>query len=132
MIFAFLALALLGATAAMPTYGVPPAQAPPAYPPQPTPVVQNFPVYLPPTYNDAPVSNVRPGRDYGAFLDVFDGPHRHYGHFPMVYYPYPGYGYGYGGPISNPFFVPRHRHGRRHRHHSHSREGCDSNDGRDC
>ncbi|RCN46148.1 spore coat protein T domain protein [Ancylostoma caninum] len=123
MILAFVAFALLGAVVAMPTYGVPPVQAPPAYPSQPAPVVQTYPVYLPPQYNDAPVSNVRPGRDYGAFLDVFDGPHMHYGRFPMIYYPYPGYGYGYGGPISNPFYSPRPR--RRH-HRRHSREGCNS------
>ncbi|KAK6033164.1 hypothetical protein OSTOST_00627 [Ostertagia ostertagi] len=70
------ALGLLAAVAAYPsysppaqapTYPNPPAQAPPA--PAPRPVI-----YLPPTFNNPGPANVAGGADYAPFLDSFSGP----------------------------------------------------------
>ncbi|KAK6766706.1 hypothetical protein RB195_026158 [Necator americanus] len=85
-----------------------------------------FPVYFPPTINEPIVANVRGGRDYGRFLDIFDGPHMRYpiGGFPG----FPGF-----PGIYPPFYWGRH-HGGHHRRDSGSRHrrACDSLDSQDC
>ncbi|KAL6722712.1 hypothetical protein Aduo_017810 [Ancylostoma duodenale] len=142
MFLSLVALSMLSAAVAMPTYGVPPAQEQ-HYPIHQAPPVQTFPVYLPPVYNDAPVSNVRPGHDYGTFLDVFDGPRYHH-HFHPNYLYVPGGitggwrwpHYGWDSLLSNPFYTGRRHHGKHRRRHHHSdsrdRNDCDGRDSRDC
>ncbi|KJH40722.1 spore coat protein T domain protein [Dictyocaulus viviparus] len=94
-------------------------------------------VYLPPSYNNDPYSNVGPGRDHGSFHDVYYGPHQSFP-FPTFSSMYPiqfggsgFYGYPYGPSLlSNPFYTRRFKHRRHHRRHSEN-DNNDSDDSRD-
>ncbi|KHJ88767.1 hypothetical protein OESDEN_11428 [Oesophagostomum dentatum] len=129
MMFAFVALALLGAVMAMPHH--PHYQSGYGYPPRPY-QYPGYPGYYPIMgHNNEPLSNVKPGRHHGAFRDIFSGPHIRYD-VPM----YPGYpigGWPYPMPpyepwLSNPFYTEGHR--RHHKRHD-SRSDEDNRDRHD-
>ncbi|WKY15674.1 hypothetical protein Q1695_000846 [Nippostrongylus brasiliensis] len=72
------ALGFLAVVSAMPQYdqtsGAYQSMQPLAQSPAVFPSSSQSVIYLPPTRNSNPSGNVRHGRDWGRFQDVFDGP----------------------------------------------------------